>query len=233
VAVALIAAGALGLGFGYWGVAHARYVPDGLAFVVSGGLGGLFLLGLGATLLLSADLHDEWRKFDRIEETLQRVEAGLAAAGFIAAPAEPPEAPAPNGASRPVPEPPGADESRAAPDRSDRLEPPVTAGRAAAPVLNHFGLLRCGAGACRGPSLGAALGFILAVAALAGGWLLAATAQGPGRAVGGVAVAAGGLLLAGVGALVSTGGRRRRIGRRAAAVVRGVGRVEAAAGTHR
>jgi hypothetical protein len=70
LAVILIVAGAAALVFGYWGIAHARYTLDGMAFLVSGGLGGLFLLGLGATLLLSADLHDEWRKFDRIEAAL-------------------------------------------------------------------------------------------------------------------------------------------------------------------
>jgi hypothetical protein len=38
-----------------------------LPYVVSGGMVGLFLLGLGAMLWLSADLRDEWRKLDRLE----------------------------------------------------------------------------------------------------------------------------------------------------------------------
>lgn len=70
--VVLVVLGAVVLLLGYWGVAHARYTLDGLAYVVSGGMGGLFLLGIGATLLLCADLHDEWRKFDRIEAAILR-----------------------------------------------------------------------------------------------------------------------------------------------------------------
>jgi hypothetical protein len=31
---------------------------------------GVFLLGLGGVLWLSADLRDEWRKLDRIERRL-------------------------------------------------------------------------------------------------------------------------------------------------------------------
>jgi hypothetical protein len=46
-----------------------------IALIISGGMGGIFLLGVGATLWLSADLRDEWRKLDRIEEALQQREA--------------------------------------------------------------------------------------------------------------------------------------------------------------
>ncbi|HMC79090.1 MAG TPA: hypothetical protein VKO35_00895, partial [Acidimicrobiia bacterium] len=37
--------------------------------------GGLFLLGVGATLWHSADLRDEWRKLDRLEEKLDALAA--------------------------------------------------------------------------------------------------------------------------------------------------------------
>jgi hypothetical protein len=67
---AVILAGGVALILGYFGVANSPYVADQLSFVISGGLGGLFLLGLGATLLLSADLRDEWGKLDRIERAL-------------------------------------------------------------------------------------------------------------------------------------------------------------------
>jgi hypothetical protein len=39
---------------------------------MTGGVIGLFLLGTGATFILLADLHDEWRKLDRIEMQLRR-----------------------------------------------------------------------------------------------------------------------------------------------------------------
>lgn len=48
----------------------AQQVP----YLISGGIGGLFLLGLGGLLWLSADLRDEWRKLDEIAESLGRSE---------------------------------------------------------------------------------------------------------------------------------------------------------------
>ena len=61
----LIALGAILLVLGYLGVSDSPYVAEQLSYIASGGLGGLFLLGAGATLLILADLHDEWRKLDR------------------------------------------------------------------------------------------------------------------------------------------------------------------------
>jgi hypothetical protein len=68
VAVAL---GALVLLIGYIGVSGTPYVFEQVPYVVSGGLGGLFLLGLGAVMWISADLRDEWRKLDSLEEALR------------------------------------------------------------------------------------------------------------------------------------------------------------------
>ncbi len=66
----LIALGALFLVLGYTGVSESPYVAEGLSYIMSGGIGGLFCLGAGATLLLSADSHDEWRKLDRVEAAI-------------------------------------------------------------------------------------------------------------------------------------------------------------------
>jgi hypothetical protein len=57
----LIGLGGLFLVLGYVGVRGTAYVVEQLPYVISGGLGGLFLLGLGTMLLLSADLRDQWR----------------------------------------------------------------------------------------------------------------------------------------------------------------------------
>src|SRR5882724_6584098 len=59
-------------------VLGAAFVVTGAVALLTGwskvsataGLGGLFLLGVGATLWHSADLRDEWRKLDRLEEKL-------------------------------------------------------------------------------------------------------------------------------------------------------------------
>jgi hypothetical protein len=62
--------GAVALVVGYLGVSGTLETGKQLPYVVSGGLGGLFLLGLGALLWVSADLRDEWRKLDAIDRHL-------------------------------------------------------------------------------------------------------------------------------------------------------------------
>ena len=81
-AVALVVLGIVFVAIGYNGVSNSPYVAEELAYLASGAVGGLFLLGCGATLWLSADLHDEWRKLDRIEGAIR---------GQAAAPSEPSE----------------------------------------------------------------------------------------------------------------------------------------------
>jgi hypothetical protein len=49
-------------------VSGSRFVSDQLSYIVSGGLGGLVLLGLGAVLVVTAGLSDEWRKLNRLED---------------------------------------------------------------------------------------------------------------------------------------------------------------------
>jgi len=69
-AVACAIGGVVLLIVGYQGIADSPYVAEELAYLISGGLGGVFLLGVAATLYISADMHDEWRKLDRIEEAI-------------------------------------------------------------------------------------------------------------------------------------------------------------------
>jgi len=68
---ALIAVGAIVLYAGYDGVGDSAYVAEQIAYLVSGGLGGLFLLAVGATFLIRSDLHDHWRQLDRIESAIR------------------------------------------------------------------------------------------------------------------------------------------------------------------
>lgn len=73
-----IGLGLLALLLGYLGVKDTAYVVEQLPYVISGGLLGLFLLGLGAVLLLSADLRDQWRALLDIRDELSTAnEAGL------------------------------------------------------------------------------------------------------------------------------------------------------------
>ena len=70
-AAVLVVAGALALLFGWLGISDAVLPSEQLPYLLSGGLFGVFLLGLGATLWLSADLRDEWRKLDHLEELVR------------------------------------------------------------------------------------------------------------------------------------------------------------------
>ncbi|MDV6014601.1 hypothetical protein [Haloechinothrix sp. LS1_15] len=69
VATAIAAAGTLVAG--WFGVSGTPYPAEQLPYLISGGVGGLFLLGISAALWLSADLQDEWRKLDRIERAIR------------------------------------------------------------------------------------------------------------------------------------------------------------------
>ena len=73
LAVALVALGGLALLLGWLGVDDALYPGQQIPYVLSGGIGGLFAVGLGAVLWLSADLRDEWRKLDQIDQKLDRL----------------------------------------------------------------------------------------------------------------------------------------------------------------
>ncbi len=85
-AVACVIGGVILLIVGYQGIADSPYVAEELAYLISGGLGGVFLLGIGATLYVSADMHDEWRKLDRIEDAILSLRSDTGADGWGAGP---------------------------------------------------------------------------------------------------------------------------------------------------
>lgn len=60
---------------GWYGVSGTAYPAEQLPYIISGGIGSLFLLGVSSLLWLSADLQDEWRKLDRIERAIGSVAA--------------------------------------------------------------------------------------------------------------------------------------------------------------
>jgi hypothetical protein len=68
---AAVLAGAVALIIGWFGVSGTAYQSEQIPYIVSGGIGGLFLLGLGGMLWLSADMRDEWYKLDSVEEELR------------------------------------------------------------------------------------------------------------------------------------------------------------------
>lgn len=61
-AVIAAAGGLVALLLGWIGVSTTGYVAEQMPYIASGGLLGLFLLGVGGVLWLSADLRDDWRE---------------------------------------------------------------------------------------------------------------------------------------------------------------------------
>jgi len=96
-----VAAGLVLLVAGFVGVRTSADVIDEISYLVTGGIGSIFLLGVGATMLLSADLHDDFRKLHRVEEKLDRVERLLRAQHpEVLAVDDPPSSGGPAGADR-------------------------------------------------------------------------------------------------------------------------------------
>lgn len=67
-----VVVGLLALLLGYQGVADTPYPAEQIPYVVSGGVLGICLVGIGLTAWISADLRDEWHKLDRMERLLER-----------------------------------------------------------------------------------------------------------------------------------------------------------------
>lgn len=70
MAVGCILIGLLALLLGWLGTSGTEYVAGQMPYIVSGGLLGIFMLGLGAVLWLSADLRDEWRQLRNLGQQL-------------------------------------------------------------------------------------------------------------------------------------------------------------------
>jgi hypothetical protein len=92
-----IGLGALALVLGWVGTSGTPYVSEQLPYIVSGGLAGIFLLGVGAVLWLSADLRDEWRELRalRMLHEKQLATAALPALAPVAAEPQASTTPAP------------------------------------------------------------------------------------------------------------------------------------------
>ena len=74
--VAAVVFGVLGavlLVAGWVGLSGSVFPAEQIPYVASGGLGGIFCLGVAGTLWLGAELSDEWRKLDEICERVDAV----------------------------------------------------------------------------------------------------------------------------------------------------------------
>jgi hypothetical protein len=72
-AVTCAAVGGIMLLAGWWALSDYTDPGDQIPYVMSGGIGGLFLLSIGITLWISADHRDEWQKLDAIDQSLRKL----------------------------------------------------------------------------------------------------------------------------------------------------------------
>jgi hypothetical protein len=73
IAVGLVIVGAFAVVLGWVGVSGTGLAAEQIPYLVSGGIGGLLFIVVGCTAWLSADLQDEWRRLDAIEEHLDQL----------------------------------------------------------------------------------------------------------------------------------------------------------------
>ena len=69
-AIGLIGLGTVVLVAGWIGVSGQVYPAKQLPFIISAGIGGMCIIGLGALFWLSSDLRDEWTALDGIQAAL-------------------------------------------------------------------------------------------------------------------------------------------------------------------
>jgi hypothetical protein len=189
-----IAIGGVCLIAGWIGVSGTKETYQQITYIVSGGISSLFFLGLGVGLLVSADLHDEWRKMDRLERVL---------------------------AGRPLAQGPDGDDrgdgngprSSAAPIGGGRVTIDVSGGTAtvmAASPLRHRDLTL------------AAGGLTLALLLLAGGWFRASATVNARSSLDGVVIAVFALAACGLSMARYSGQIGRAVGARKRQLVTGL-----------
>ena len=79
VAVGFVIVGAVAIVVGWFGVSGTGLAAEQIPYLVSGGIGGVALIVIGCTAWVSADLQDEWRRLDAIDERLERLASGRTA----------------------------------------------------------------------------------------------------------------------------------------------------------
>ncbi|HUR77106.1 MAG TPA: hypothetical protein VMZ22_04095 [Acidimicrobiales bacterium] len=77
LAFVLLGAGALLLIVGWFGVSREVIVSKQIPYLVSGGLGGAFLLGLGALLLVTHELRLDNRRLQAVEMLMEELRDAL------------------------------------------------------------------------------------------------------------------------------------------------------------
>lgn len=85
-AVTCVVVAAVVLISGWVSLSAESEAGDQIPYIMSGGIGGLFILWIGTTLWLSADLRDEWRKLDALDESVRKLAEAQASGETISLP---------------------------------------------------------------------------------------------------------------------------------------------------
>lgn len=94
--------GFLALLLGYAGTRNTEFVAAQVPYLISGGLTGVFFLGLSATLWISADQRDEWRELRRLSLLISDdLDARLAASELTASSSTTTSVPSGDGPAQP------------------------------------------------------------------------------------------------------------------------------------
>lgn len=76
-AVVAVLVGLVSITIGWFGVSGHALVTEQLPYLASNAVFGVFALGVGGTLWLSADIRDEWARLEQIGESLHQQIAAL------------------------------------------------------------------------------------------------------------------------------------------------------------
>lgn len=74
--VVLVVAGLGALVAGWVGASDTVLTFEQIPYLISGGLAGMCLIVLGSAVWLSADLRDEWRKLDSLDDAFRSSQTG-------------------------------------------------------------------------------------------------------------------------------------------------------------
>jgi hypothetical protein len=73
----LCIAGALAVFVGYWGVSDTLDPGKQLPYIISGGIGGVFLLGVGAALIFQSDMAEARREVRDLRSVVDRLQRDI------------------------------------------------------------------------------------------------------------------------------------------------------------
>jgi hypothetical protein len=92
--------GAIAVFVGYWGVSDTLDPGKQLPYIISGGIGGVFLLGVGAALIFQSDMAEARREVRELRTVVDQLQSDISLLVERSEPAPAEPEPKDNGAPR-------------------------------------------------------------------------------------------------------------------------------------